>query len=259
VAVVTTDQPAERSAGTGRVTRATIWLPGLVVAAGAAVATVHGLFEVAVAAGVPGGIAWLYPLITDGLALVAYSATARLAGSARRYAWLVVALAAGLSGLAQATYLANPAEAGDAVLRVDPVLRFGVGAWPAVAAAIVAHLLYLLAVERPDVTAPPVQESSGPAVQPPPAAAERPALEHRPAGEQPPAEPTRRRAAALNAGQPGRAVVSRAAVSPARDRAAAAAASFIADHGRIPTVSELEQLAQVSRGTAATVLKDLRN
>ena len=79
-----------------------LWLPGLAVALGAAAATAHGLFEVALAARVPAGIAWLYPLITDGLALVAYAATARLAGGATRYAWTVVVLAAGLSGLAQA-------------------------------------------------------------------------------------------------------------------------------------------------------------
>src|SRR4051794_21163586 len=49
-----------------RATRATLWLPGLAVALGAAVATAHGLYEFAVAAAVPTGIAWLYPLITDG-------------------------------------------------------------------------------------------------------------------------------------------------------------------------------------------------
>ena len=72
--------------------RAVIWLPGLAVALGAAAATAHGLFEVALAARVPAGIAWLYPLITDGLALVAYAATARLTGGATRYAWSVVVL-----------------------------------------------------------------------------------------------------------------------------------------------------------------------
>ena len=116
-----------------------VWVAGLLVAVGAGVATAHGLYEVAVAARVPVAIAWLYPLITDGLALVAYAATARLRDAGRRYAWTVVVLAAGLSGLAQATQLAGT------VTDIAPVgLRFGVGAWPAVAAAIVAHLLHLL-------------------------------------------------------------------------------------------------------------------
>ena len=84
----------------------------LIVGAGAAAATAHGLYEVAVASRVPAGIAWLYPVITDGLALVAYAATRKLAGSAARYAWTVVVAAAALSGLAQAVLLAtDPATA----------------------------------------------------------------------------------------------------------------------------------------------------
>src|ERR687893_1605281 len=79
-----------------------VWTAGLVVALGAGVATAHGLYEVALAAGTPRALAWLYPLITDGLALVAYASTARLADSGRRYAWTVVVIAAGLSGLTQA-------------------------------------------------------------------------------------------------------------------------------------------------------------
>jgi hypothetical protein len=134
-----------------------IWTAGLIVAVGAAVATAHGLYRVAIAATVPPVIGWLYPLITDGLALVAYASTTRLAGAGRRYAWAVVVLAAGLSGLAQASYLAIGVDSA-------PVqLRFGVGAWPATAAAITAHLLYLLAA-RPAAVQPEaaVQPTVGP-------------------------------------------------------------------------------------------------
>jgi hypothetical protein len=46
-------------------------------------------------------------------------------------------------------------------------------------------------------------------------------------------------------------------VSP-RDRARTAAARHVARHGALPTVSELEALAAVSRGTAAAALKALR-
>jgi Protein of unknown function (DUF2637) len=91
------DQPGRRA----------VWTAGLVVAAGAGVATAHGLYQVAAAARVPAPIAWLYPLITDGLALVAYAATSRLTEGGRRYAAGIVVLAAGLSGLAQAIYLAG--------------------------------------------------------------------------------------------------------------------------------------------------------
>ena len=102
-------------------------------------------------AGCPGSAASRYSRCATTAA-----ATARLDGSARRYAWTVVVLAAGLSGLAQASFLAGGVE------RTDAVLRFGVGAWPAVAAAVVAHLLYLLAAE-PVQPAPAVQPSGAPA------------------------------------------------------------------------------------------------
>src|SRR6185295_14907829 len=102
------------------------------------------------------------PLITDGLALVAYAATARLSGSSVRYAWAVVVIAAGLSGLAQAAWLAADG------LVAAPVLRFGIGAWPAIAAAVVAHLLYLLIDTAPrtddavDATVVPSEPVSNP-------------------------------------------------------------------------------------------------
>jgi hypothetical protein len=64
--------------------RRMLWLAGLAVALGAAVATAHGLYEVALAARVPQPIAWLYPLITDGLALVAYATTTQLQTTAGR-------------------------------------------------------------------------------------------------------------------------------------------------------------------------------
>lgn len=267
-----------------RVLRAAIWLPGLAVALGAAVATAHGLYEVAVAARVPAGIAWLYPLITDGLALVAYAATARLHGHARRYAWAIVVLAAGLSGLAQASLLAGHA----APLAAPAALRFGVGAWPAVAAAIVAHLLYLLASheagERDHERAQRTSSAAVPALPATFADAAgplRPGLSDRPAvrpdsvaGNGDEASPT-----APNPGCPSDAPESdrtpsgtpstwaghgvsdparRPMDSPARDRAQTAATRHAARHGDLPTVRQLMALAHVGRGTAADALRTLR-
>jgi hypothetical protein len=241
-----------------RATRATLWLPGLAVALGAAVATAHGLYEVAIAAAVPAGIAWLYPLITDGLALVAYGATSRLTGSAARYAWAVVVTAAGLSGLAQAVYLAS-----GATLDASPTLRFGIGAWPAVAAAVAAHLLYLLAVPdsaephtagEPEVADVFSTQAPGAHVQQVPS--NRPVV-------QPPlpdaldatGRPSPTRVARPTVASVGPDVVSTStAATPARARARAAALR----HGTLPTVSALAVAAAVSRGTAATVLKSLR-
>ena len=246
-----------RSEPGSRVVRAAIWLPGLAVALGAAVATAHGLYEVAHVARVPEVIAWLYPLITDGLALVAYAATARLTGSAARYAWSVVVLAAGLSGLAQAAFLAS----GSAV-DASPALRFGVGAWPAIAAAIVAHLLYLLATADPASRSGP---EPGPGVQPEPftrAAVQ--SVTTDPVQPEPTRPVQRPTEVAASAGRPALAPAPveqpdrRSGASPARDRARAAAARHAHRHGALPTVTELAAAAEVSRGTAAAVLKTLR-
>lgn len=285
------------SSATGRPRRAArvaLWLPGLLVAVGAAVATAHGLYEVARAAETPPLIAGLYPLITDGLALVAYAATARLTGSGRRYAWAVVVLAAGLSGLAQASYLA------EGVHTAPAALRFGIGAWPAIAAAIVAHLLYLIAhAERTTPSAEsgvvpegnrsrtagePEGDAEGdrptvhlPAVHSEPASA--PSV--RASGVQPTAVQTTghtqrvqpsgvrrsesRPAGAGSAGDvqspapvPVRSVPVRQVASPARDRADQAAQRYAAAHGELPTVTHLMELAEVSRGTAGEALKALR-
>ncbi|GEL26518.1 hypothetical protein PSU4_54720 [Pseudonocardia sulfidoxydans NBRC 16205] len=264
-----------------------LWLPGLIVALGAAAATAHGLFEVAVAAQVPTPIAWIYPLITDGLAVVAYTATARLTGSARGYAWAVVVLSAGLSGLAQAVFLASDVPTpsnGGAGLAVSRALRFGIGAWPAIAAALAAHLLHLLATptapgasatdEQCSAVQPsaqgsavtveqvPLNSSEGRSTrstdEPEVLTAPLPILEPGPELQ---SEPGRGDAVVTpfigrleRTERPG----GRAAESPARDRALAAAARLTARAGALPTVSELETAAQVSRGTAAAVLKTLR-
>jgi hypothetical protein len=289
----TTHHHAEQP-GRGGWTRWTVWAAGLVVALGAGVATAHGLYEVALAAGTPQALAWLYPLITDGLALVAYATTTRLAESGRRYAWTVVVIAAGLSGLTQASYLAG------GVASAPPGLRFAIGAWPAIAAAVVAHLLYLLGADHPPtqypeglaeavvpVTAAPVQ--SAPQALPVPKAAPLPALNSPPSATDravltattsmpPPAvqatvqpaplpvvqaltstpiEQVSEHLAAPATDPVGRAPTARDA-APARVRAQTAATGHATQHGALPTVSELMALAQVARGTAATALKDLR-
>jgi len=219
-----------------------IWVAGLLVACGAGVATAHGLYEVAAAAGAPTAIAWLYPLITDGLALVAYASTSRLTGSARNYAWTVVVIAAGLSGLAQASYLAG------GVASAPPALRFGVGAWPAIAAAIVAHLLFLLGTDPNGHAARPIEAPSN--VQP---AGVQPAVQSEP--EQPSNPPSVQPDGASEFEQPA----GGPAGQPARERARAVARHHAHRLGELPTVRELMALAEVSRGTAGTALQELRD
>lgn len=254
---------------TARRAYAAVWLPGLAVAVGAAVATAHGLFEVAVAARVPAGIAWIYPLITDGLALVAYAATARLRGSAARYAWTVVIVSAGLSGLAQAAYLASDAASAGGGLAVNQALRFGVGAWPAIAAAVVAHLLYLLAAGRLRDTGACDPSTSGVrASDRTPSERPAPALD----GQQPPAldgpvgRPTehplsareRPRGPVAEGAVPAGPDMASAIEAPARERARAAAERHQNRHGVLPSVRDLQSIARVGRGTAADALKQLR-
>jgi hypothetical protein len=238
-----------------RAGRRAVWIAALVVASGAGLATAHGLYQVAAGAGVPVLVAWLYPLITDGLALVAYAATARLQHAPRRYAAGIVVAAAGLSGLAQAVYLAGALDrAGPAPIG----LRFGVGAWPAVAAALTAHLLHLIASahrQRGDAasgepsrrtTAAPYNPPSNPVVHPRTTADTRPAVQA-PVG------------AALNTSHeplPMRGAVSGG--GSARERARTAAQHHHDRHDGWPTVTELMSLADVARGTAGTALKDLR-
>jgi type IV secretory pathway VirB10-like protein len=154
------------------------------------------------------------------------------------------------------------------------LLRFGVGAWPAIAAAIVAHLLFMLAsegnaevdapasvqpqgvqpvaVQSPGVQASAVQpvpvdaavQLSGPVPEPEASDSVQPEAVAEPAQQPSPEPPGDRRAAALP--------------SPARDRARAAARRHAAHHGDLPTVSQLQEMAEVSRGTAGNALQELR-
>lgn len=276
----------------GRWANRGVWASGLLVAVGAAVATAHGLYAVVLATGTLPVIAALYPLITDGLALVAYAATARLTGSGRRYAWAIVVLAAGLSGLAQATHVAGGLDHA----AVPDWLRFGVGAWPALAAAIVAHLLYLLGHARNSrstttesnagAASNAANASNSAAASTAAAEADGPSPEHvqpstsilpssgavhlpqldAPAAEQIPGQtsiPVTDRPAAARP-KPARPQLSPGQDSASRngtprDRARAAALRHQERTGDLPTVSTLMELADVARGTAGNALRDIRD
>jgi hypothetical protein len=240
-----------------------VWIGALTVAVAAGVATAHGLYQVAAGAGVPAGVAWLYPLITDGLAIVAYAATARLHDGGRRYAASIVILAAGLSGLAQAVFLAGGLH------RAGPAptgLLFGVGAWPAVAAALTAHLLHLIS-SGPTNEQTAVQPASNPAFNP----ASLNTTPYNPAFSPPsipapstePSNPVQVARPAPTAHSDGAttSTVNTRSSGPgqtASDRARAAADRYRDEHGALPTVSELVRLSGTSRGTAAKALNALR-
>jgi len=257
-----------------------MWAAGLVVTVGAGVLTAHGLIEVALGSTVPEAMAWLYPVITDGLALVAYAATTRLGGAGRGYAWSVVVLAAGLSAIAQAAYLAGGAQAAPAWL------RFAVGAWPALAAAITAHLVFLIGTGRLNAartdhtggtTGVQVDHMTG--VQrdrgrPVPVDHAQP-VEHQlergvptgvqgvqvdPAGVQSWDSPRRGgdHEPGLGVSQFERSGGLRPALSPG-DRALALAELHRRRSGQLPSVRALAGFAEVSQGTASAALKQLRD
>jgi hypothetical protein len=169
-------------------------------------------------------------------------------------------LAAGLSGLAQAALLGS-----DTTMNAPTVLRYGVGAWPAVAAAIVAHLLFLLATDmehaltstahvQPAPVTPVGEQAAAMTVQPTPyqPALAEPVQPAGPVGVQPD------RPRPVFTTRSDDRTVRRSRLSPARDRARLAAARHAHSHGCLPTVSELATDADVSRGTAATALNALR-
>ncbi|MGI8815435.1 MAG: hypothetical protein ACR2G2_09215 [Pseudonocardia sp.] len=272
----TTTQIGDERAGRGRWV---VWLAGLVVVLAAGSATAHGLYVVARGSGNSVPIAWLYPVITDGLALVAYTATTRLHGPARRYAWTVVILAAGLSGLAQATYLAGalpPPGPVDEVARVaaaPAALRFGVGAWPAVAAAIAAHLLFLIGTHRTPTgsVAAHVSTPVGAAPALPVPLGRDTTSSWDGSGCPVPGVPSvpshdPQTLAGADGGQRfalpvgldlGRTPGMRRALSQA-DRARTVAELHNSRTGTLPTVRELAELADVGRGTADRALSALR-
>ena len=208
------------------------------VGVGAAVATAHGVYEVAGACGVPAAVAALYPLITDGLALVGYACALRLPRGHRRWAWVVVITAAGLSGVAQATFLSGGLE------QPPGWLRFGVGAWPAIAAALVAHLLFLMATSNGMVHVHPPKAPLDQFVQPASSSLDNGHFEDRiPAGVE----------NSASGPAPG------PASAPAKERALLVARELCAYGDPLPTVNELAAAAGVARGTAATALRELRS
>jgi hypothetical protein len=242
------------SSGWQRVT----WVAGLIVAACAGVATAHGLYEVARTAGQPRAIAWLYPVATDGLALVAYAVTARLTVHARRYAAAIVILAAGLSGLAQAVQLVGGLD------HVPPAeVRFGVGAWPAVAFLLAVHLVHLSRRPEPaPVVLPAIVEQARPGQDTDQANEQDRAGQATGPGQDKPAGDvaragTGRERQARQARTVGRHDVPPNALDP-QDRARQYIEQHRADQHQWPTVRDVASSASVSRETAGKILRQCK-
>lgn len=178
----------------------------------------------------------------------------------------MVVIAAGLSGLAQAVHLmggATGAGASDPAVQavasgggVQPaVVRFGVGAWPAVAAAIAAHLLVLLAEHRPIAEAM-LDVQSG-RVEADARALDDGADQLALAATVSASDTRPSEAAQEEISSGGAAVVVRPNDS-AIDRARDAARAHHLREGSWPTARRLADLAGVSRSTAAAAVKGLK-
>jgi hypothetical protein len=167
---------------------------------------------------------------------------------------------------------------------VAPVgLRFGVGAWPAIAAALTAHLLHLIGSDHrhaaptavvddrqdqdaassaaPTASAhPPYNQPSNPSTDPAYNAASNPGVQPRttPPRTTPPVQPDTD-AESYNPPTGTNTEPPATRRQRAADRARAAAKTHRNRHGSLPTVTELMRLADVARGTAGTALKALRN
>jgi hypothetical protein len=136
-----------------------------------------------------------------------------------------------------------------------------------VAAAVAAHLLYLLTAEHPteprtppestEVADQPSTETNRITVQPVPS--NRPVVQRElPAALNASQRPTPARAPRPTLPSTDSDASSTSSAETARVRARTAASRHAARHGALPTVSALAAAAEVSRGTAATVLKPLR-
>jgi hypothetical protein len=149
-----------------------------------------------------------------------------------------------VSGLAQAAWL------GGGVWQVPTGLRFGVGAWPAIAAAVVAHLLFLLGTNRSESAASPVGQPVQPTLN---------TLDtwlNSPSNHIQPQPPIRLLHAVPAA--PAKPDADLPATVGPRERAMVVGREHLDRIGRLPSVSELADAAEVSRGTAATALRHLR-
>jgi hypothetical protein len=127
------------------------------VAVCAAVATFHGAAHAAGTSGVTAPVTLLYPVMGDGLAVLAFRRIGVTRGPARGFAWAVMVVAASASGLAQAYVLAAGKAGGAAVLAA------GMGAAPAVCVLLATVLASGEPVSRsePGSSVSERQEASG--------------------------------------------------------------------------------------------------
>lgn len=168
--------------GSGRLVLGVAVTGTVFIALGAFWLSFTSLSALARSCGIPADRAWMWPLIVDGVIVVATVSVVAMSGSglersATRYPWLLLSAGAAVSVLANATHAIVTADA-----RVPSVLAALVAAVPPVVLVAITHLTVEL-TRRPH-PAPPAN-ASGRAAQRPrrPTRTTTPADENGPIGE----------------------------------------------------------------------------
>jgi hypothetical protein len=111
--------------------------------------------DLAARAGIPGHLAWLWPLIVDGLIVVATAAIIALAGHPKRTTWFAWVLLFGGAGLSIAGNATHAVLAADQLESDFPMTVSAlVAAVPPIVLLAVTHLLVVLIREQSPVAAP---------------------------------------------------------------------------------------------------------
>ena len=156
---------ATRTRG-GRVAVATAVAGTVFIAAGAFWLSFTALADLARRSGVDAGQAWAWPLIVDGIIVVATVAVVALAGQRSAwYPWALLAAGAVVSVTANAIHAVVAADAD-----VPSVLAASVAAVPPLVLLAITHLTVILTRPLPVLEPEPVRESGEEtaAVAPPP-------------------------------------------------------------------------------------------
>ena len=150
--------------GSGRLVLGVAVTGTVFIALGAFWLSFTSLSALARICGIPADRAWMWPLIVDGVIVVATVSVVAMSGSglersATRYPWLLLSAGAAVSVLANASHAIVTADA-----RVPSVLAALVAAVPPVVLVAITHLTVEL-TRRPHPASP--ASASGPAVQRP--------------------------------------------------------------------------------------------
>ncbi|WP_447949593.1 DUF2637 domain-containing protein [Microbacterium aurum] len=134
----------------GRVAAGTAVAGTVLIAAGAFWLSFTALADLARRSGIAGAQAWAWPLIVDGIIVVATVAVVALAGTRRTwYPWMLLIIGAGLSVAANSIHAIVAADAD-----VPALLAAAVAAVPPLVLLAITHLTVILTRHHTDISSP---------------------------------------------------------------------------------------------------------